>query len=362
MERCISRLCNRLDRKRYSPTVISFSSIGSADHWITTEGVERVGLGFGGGNNPKLIIRLAKELRDRKIDVAHSHNWGSLLETSIATRLSKTNHVHSERGTVLNHLGAPEWKVRLRAHLATAALRRTNQVLTVANHTADVLRRYCPRVSNRIKVIGNGVDPILSNDGADLRERFGVKPDEILVGSVSRLVDVKNLHCLIDAMNKATRQSPKLKLAIVGEGPNRTALESAVQEYRLSEKVIFAGMQERPDAWFDAFDVFVNCSISEGISQALLESLSKGIPSVVTDVGDHGMIVRSPVPSGIVVPSRDHEMMAEGLVRLASDEDERVQLGKAALEKYNQQFTIEAMVENHSRVYRSVVNGKLTPC
>ena len=99
LERCVARLVNRLDPARFEPMIVCMDRNGDAAGWLQRPDVPIVELRKRAGNDPAVIRRLAKTLRENRIDVVHSHNWGTLLETVLARRWAKTAyHGHAEHG------------------------------------------------------------------------------------------------------------------------------------------------------------------------------------------------------------------------------------------------------------------------
>ena len=125
LERCIARLCSHLDRDRFRPMVVCLSRSGAAADWIERDDVPIVELGKRAGNDPLLVRRLARTLKEDRVDVVHSHNWGRLVETSLARRWAGVPvHVHAERGTLMGDLNGGGLRSRLRAAVAAWRLMR----------------------------------------------------------------------------------------------------------------------------------------------------------------------------------------------------------------------------------------------
>ncbi|MDG2015403.1 MAG: glycosyltransferase, partial [Pirellulaceae bacterium] len=101
IERSVTRIVNGLDRARFCPAIICLDRSGPAANWLTHE-VPILEIRKKSGNDVAAIRRIAKGLRDQRTDVVQSHNWGTLVETVLARKLSQCScHVHAERGTVL---------------------------------------------------------------------------------------------------------------------------------------------------------------------------------------------------------------------------------------------------------------------
>ena len=98
LERCISHIVNGIDVNKFEPLIISFRPIKDAPNWIKRENIGIHSLNKNKGNDPRLVLRLAKLLREQNISIAQSHNWATLVETSLACRFCSVAHIHAEHG------------------------------------------------------------------------------------------------------------------------------------------------------------------------------------------------------------------------------------------------------------------------
>ncbi|NOX54765.1 MAG: glycosyltransferase [Planctomycetes bacterium] len=135
---------NHLDRRRFQPMVISLTEDGPAAEWIRRDDVPIIALHKPPRNGLGVVFRLARTLRRHRVDIVHSHNWGTLVETTLARRLARVAvHVHAERGTVLGYLEIRGVKRRVRASAMRWALRRTDAVVSNAHAIARRISTPC---------------------------------------------------------------------------------------------------------------------------------------------------------------------------------------------------------------------------
>ena len=148
--------------------------------------------------------------------------------------------------------------------------------------------------------------------------------------TVARLVPQKGMDVLIRALAQTSGAAQDWTLTLVGDGPERAALEQQVQQAGLQEKVHFLGFRSDPQTFLLKAGVFVLPSRFEGMPNALLEAMAMGLAVVVTDASPGPLEVVEHGLSGLVVPSDDPSAMADALDRLAAAPALRERLGAAA--------------------------------
>jgi glycosyltransferase involved in cell wall biosynthesis len=364
LERAVARLCTHLDPQKFSPMVICLDRSGAAAQWIERPGVPIVELGKRPGNDWRLVPRLASALRRARVQLVQSHNWGTLLETVLARRLAGVaTHLHAERGTVLGSLDLVGWR-RLRRPVMGWAVRRSDGIVTNAHSIAGRVAKIAAPGLVPVTVIPNGVDPPpqQSSDRERIRHSLQIPATAVVVGSVGRLVPVKGFATLIAALAQLRSTEREVHLVLVGDGPLQGELRLQAAALGLSQRVHFVGQQIDIGAWLTAMDVFVNSSQSEGMSQALLEAMSLGLPLVATDVGDSAHVVTDGVAVGSVVAAGEPSALAAAIDNLVCDNERRRLLGERARQKHQERYSLARMIEGHAQLYRalSLTSGKRT--
>jgi glycosyltransferase involved in cell wall biosynthesis len=187
--------------------------------------------------------------------------------------------------------------------------------------TADVMRlRFMatnPAFPGRVVTILTGVGPLGGGQGDRLRAELGIPPRARLVGSVGRLAEQKRYDRLVRAVSRL----PEVHLLVLGDGPERAGLEALATELGMEGRLHLPGHRDDVASALDAMDVFVLCSEREGLSNAMLEALSAGVPVVSTDVsGAREALTPAPEAAGGAAVA-DHLAVAPGRV-LAGEPDE----------------------------------------
>jgi len=174
---------------------------------------------------------------------------------------------------------------------------------------------------------------------------------------VGRLAPVKNHTLLLNAFQLALASDPGLRLWMVGDGSERTALESLAAQLGIEGQVRFWGQQLDVAPFFSAADAFIMSSKSEGLPISLLQAFSLGVPTIVTDVGGMAEAVRF-AKAGIAVPLNDPAAMAQAILRLACSEAERKQFSTNAEHAFHAHFTLQTMVDAYFDLYQRTARAR----
>jgi L-malate glycosyltransferase len=225
----------------------------------------------------------------------------------------------------------------------------------------------CASEAIRQILLSNGVEPqktVTVLEGIDLGRVAAATPAPLheelwlphgapIVGNVAALVGHKGQKHLIDAAALVVRHVPDARFVIAGEGELRASLEHQIKHLGLEKHVILAGF--RPDilALHKAFDIFVMSSVTEGLGTSILDAMACGRAVVATTAGGIPEVVEDGT-TGILVPPRDHQAMADAIVKLLKDGALRKRMGDAGLSLANARFSAERMVQDTLRVYERV--------
>jgi len=205
----------------------------------------------------------------------------------------------------------------------------------------------------RTEVIYNGLDlsRLRRGDARRLRADLGIPSSAIVVAAVGSLIHRKGLDILLRAMNSLRDDPADIRLLIVGEGPERRSLQELASRLGVAEVTHFLGLREDVAAIYrDAADIATLASRRESFGLSLAEAGAVGIPAVATNVDGIPEVLVDEV-TGLLVPSEDQVALAAALRRLAHDPALRQRLGRAALERVHELFTIERNVAAFEQTY-----------
>jgi len=184
---------------------------------------------------------------------------------------------------------------------------------------------------------------------AAMRALLGLPPADPIVGIVATLRSWKGHRYLIEAL--ADLADPRTRLVIVGDGPQRAALEAQVDGAGLRERVTFAGNQDDVAPWLQCFDVFALPSYAnEGVPQALLQAMFTGLGCVTTDAGAISEIAIDG-RTALVVAREDADALGLALQRMLADTALAAELGGAARANVLARHSLSTMLDRMESVF-----------
>ncbi|MDE2119326.1 MAG: glycosyltransferase [Betaproteobacteria bacterium] len=295
---------------------------------------------------------LRRAIRERRVDVVHAHNF---MPTYYLAAAGLGWGGRAASVATCHDMGSRLAQRKLR-WIMRWALARMSRVVMVG---AQVQARYLEaRLVSPAKVecIRNGVTLDRFDHGAharaEARKRLGLQVEDLVIGSVGRLVELKNHRALIDVLAQLRAEHSQLRLVLVGGGALRQQLEHHARQCGVEAQVTFAGEQPDVAALLPAFDLFALPSTTEGLSVALLEAAASALPIVATAVGGNPEIVEQG-RTGLLVPASDDAALAGALRALLADPARRAELGHAARAWVADNASLGSMFASHDRLYRA---------
>jgi len=264
---------------------------------------------------------------------------------------------------VYRTIGMPSYWRRdpLRAAAYRWWFRQADLVVAVCRRAATELVERVGLPPQRVAVIPNGVDaaPFLTQS-ADLRARVRAKaavpPGEIVLAHVGSLSPEKNHGALIRLVASLRGRGVATRLWLVGDGPQRPAIEAAIHRAGLDGLVWLAGTTGDVAALLAGADLFVLPSLTEGMPAAIIEAGLAGLPVVAYDVGGIDEVVRHG-ETGALVAVNDEQALADAVTRLALDGGRREAMGAAARTACRA-FEIGRIAAQYAEVYTGLRNGR----
>ncbi len=316
----------------------------------------------GGAERQFLLFRLARIMRAYRPHIVHSRNWGAI-EAIPAARLARVPvAIHSEHGYEVEILAGLPRRQRLLRRVTYAM---ADAVFTVTSDLRSYHARQAWVSDEQIRVIPNGVDTRRfaprPEQRRDARERLGLPANSFVIGTVGRMVPIKDHPTLLRAAELLAGRGVDACIVLAGSGPelarNQQWVESSAT---LAGRVRFLGGCDNIPDVLNALDVFVLPSLREGMSNTLLEAMASGLPVVATRVGGNPELVDDD-SSGWLFSPGDAAGLAVRLERLAHDAELRRRFGAAARERAVAQFSLERMVTNYRKLYLELAGRRGIP-
>jgi glycosyltransferase involved in cell wall biosynthesis len=287
-------------------------------------------------------------LRDQRIDVLHTHKFGSNVWGAVLGRLAGVpviiahEHTWSYQGQPLRRLLDRE--VIARAAQVFLAVSREDRRRMIEIEHID------PR---RIRFIPNGIPPKPRADRTAVRAELGIPAGAPVIGNVGRLQPQKALHFLIETAALLVRDFPDLRVLIIGEGSEEASIRTLIHRHDLEQTVILLGHRSDIPEVLSALDVAVSTSDWEGSPLAVMEYMAAGKPIVATRVGGVPDLVTSGV-HGILVERGDVKGLARSTAELLRDPDRRAAMGAQGRRRQRLEFDIDLMVRRLEILYEEL--------
>jgi glycosyltransferase involved in cell wall biosynthesis len=350
-ERLVVELAARLHAEM-PMMVCCLDEAGAWARELESRGIAVRTLGRRAGFRPALGGAIAAIAREHRASVIHAHHYSPFVYSAIArVRGAGAHVVFTEHGRLSD--ARPSVKRRL-ANRALAAVPRAVFAVSEDLKAHMVAEGFA---AGAVRVIYNGIDvgPLPEpDDRARARRQLGVSDDVFVVGTIARLDPVKDLQTLVAAAARFIDERPAVPMlvAVIGDGAERRSLERAAAAGAAARCVRFLGHRDDARAWLAGCDVYVNSSISEGVSLTILEAMAAGLPVVATGVGGTPEVVTP--DSGRLVPARDPSALAAALCELADAPSLGRELGRTARARVESRFTLDRMVREYRDVYAAV--------
>ena len=308
--------------------------------------------------------RILAMIRHDGYQVMHCHGaranmMGMLLRKQAGIPMVTT--VHSDYR--LDYLGRPLAALTY-GNINKLALRRFDAWIGVSPVMTKLLisRGFDPQ---RIHTLYNGVD--FSSErtplprGEYLRSiGLQTQEDTVVFGIAARISPVKDMTTLVRAFAKAVQICPNIRLAIAGEGEQETEIRALAASLCPAGTVCFAGWVRDTDSFYNALDVNLLTSLSEGFPYALPEGARMHCATIASEVGGVPYLIDDGV-NGLLFPAQDVEMLTQHMVFMAQNPAKRREMGEKLYEKTRRDFSLEAMLAHQKNIYETIIRRAARP-
>jgi glycosyltransferase involved in cell wall biosynthesis len=282
-------------------------------------------------------FRLAKVLRAYNPDAFIVGTYKKLFLASLGAKMAGVPRVVARVGLETDTPRSLKYRVALKRWTDGVAVNARRIIAPFAS-----LDGFGP---DKVALIHNGVRPFGERSGASLiRRQLGIDRNHSVIGTVARLAEQKRIDRLISA---AKLLPESVHVIVAGDGEERQALEKQSAELGLAHRVHFLGNRDDTHEVLDAFDVFVMTSDREGLSNAMLEALSCGVPIVATHVSgvEEAIAADSDNPPAGLIADFSAESIASCIRSLIGDPERLAQFGRAGRDRARKRFSLDRMLD-----------------
>ena len=311
--------------------------------------------------DPNTAGHLRDFVNSRRVDLIHSHKYKATFYALLACRRRDGANSRGNRVPVVttyHNWLYDTWALRVYAAIDQRLARFCDAAVAVSAPIENTLKRFV--APDRLWRVGNGVDvdrfcPLPADERQALRSAMGWDGKRLL-GFVGRLVRDKGISYLLQALSDLpTDVGASCHLVIIGDGPERGAIEAELRLRGLQARVSLLGNRSDVARLYPALDLFVLPSLVEAFPMVVVEAMACAIPVLATAVGDVAAIVQDGKNGKVVAPG-DAVALREALVAsLLSDPERLHAMGAAARERAVGLFSARQMAKNYTNIYESVL-------
>lgn len=356
VEQHILTVVRGLNADRFEPFVVCLGEEGAIGREIRHAGIEITAFGRMQHKrwDPGIVRQLVRLMRERQIDIVHTHVYNPGVYGRIAARwagvpgvITTTHGVYYRR----------KWKRRF---INRALAHYTDRQIAVSEAVKQDLIRYDWVRPESIEVMPTGIDlpPFqLEVDSADVRRELGLPGDSYVFGTVGRLEPPKGHVHLIRAFERVVNVNAHARLVLVGDGSLAKTLHEEAARLGLAGRVVFTGSRRDVPYLLRAMDLFVFPSLWEGQGLALVEAMASGLPVVASRVGGVSEVV-SDGRTGRLVPPGSPEALAEAMLAVMANPARARAMGAAGRARTETVFGAAPMIARLEALYLKVAADK----
>jgi glycosyltransferase involved in cell wall biosynthesis len=306
------------------------------------------------------LWKLFRLIRRGRFHIVHTHSSKAGVLGRIAAKVAGTPIVVHTLHSLVFHDYQPWLANRTWWAVKKLCAPMTDHYISVSSRIADraIAAGIAPREKFTTIYSGMELDWFLDAkiDRAAVRREFGIPEDAPVVGKIARLFPLKGHDQLFDAIPAVVKAEPHVRFLLVGDGILQSHLRGRAEREGFLANVVFAGLveRERIPAMLAAVDVLVHTSLREGLARVLPQALAMSKPCVAFDLdGAPEVVVHE--RTGLLVPAADAQSLAQALIRLLSDPELRLRMGRAGRAHVDPAFRAETMVAQIAAVYGCLV-------
>jgi glycosyltransferase involved in cell wall biosynthesis len=347
-------LVKNLDPEQFQVTVWCEGAWGPAGDEMRKAGIKVIQQ-CNKPNRPLQILRAFRYIRRNHFDIVHTLKYRPNFVDPFVCRMSRVKVFITSRRN-------PRWWDLPPKLIFSVWLRNkmTDHVIANSVTSKQITEDVEHYPDSKISVIYTGidlnlVDAITRESGQAFRNSLSIPSDAVVLGTVGDLREAKGQSYLVKAFADVVQRTSKdIYLVIQGEGPEEANLRELVKELKMESRIKISTTPHDQYVVMRSFDVFVLPSLTERLSNTLIAAMSLSLPCVASNAGGNSEVVVNNV-SGLIVPAKSVEALAEAMLRLVEDPVLAKDFGAKGREIAEKKFTLPLMVSAHEQLYGELV-------
>jgi len=354
-EKWILALANNTDKNLIHSELVVTSEPENHDLQLTKAfrelGLQAHELPMSGRFDFRVVNALVRLIRERNIDVLHSHGYKSDIIGILAAKIAKIKSITTPHGFEKTD----DWKLHQFIKLGCRTFRYFDKVVPLSVELCNDVRRYGV-AENKIVYIRNGVDlkPIKFRLPSQLRDLTHKNKGARTIGFIGQLIGRKNVIDLLDVFNAVADNMPNVNLVLLGDGDARKDCENHAASLPISDRTHFAGFQNQPLEHLSTFDLFVMTSTLEGIPRCLMESMAMGVPVAAYDIAGVDQLIQHG-KTGLLAPLGDKQSLAKCWNDLLWNNNLADEISENAAQHIHDNFSARRMAIEYQDLYVEIL-------
>ena len=349
-EKQLALLARGLDREQWDVHVCTLSRGGPLEADLAAAGIPVTSIDKAWKYDPAAWWRLKREIARLRPELVQTWLFAANAYGRTAARAAGVPHIVASERCV------DSWKSWHQLAIDRRLARITDKIVVNSRGVEEFYREQ-GLPAEKLRLIYNGIGPARPSTiaRADLLAELNLPPDTRLIGAIGRLWPQKRLKDLIWATDLLHVIRDDVHLLVVGDGPQREALERYARNCHIAEHVHFLGLRHDVPRLLPHFEVLWLASGFEGLPNVVMEAMACGVPVVASDIwGNRELVVHD--QTGYLVTLGDRAGYARYANKILDDAELARRLGEAGRERIEAHFSIAAMVEGHAALYRELLS------
>lgn len=295
----------------------------------------------------KAISQLCRIIREREIDIIHTHGYKSDLLGLIAAKKTGIKCISTPHG-----FGKPgNLKLQLFIKIGTWSLRFFDRVVPLSRQLQDEVLSFGIS-QKKITYIQNGVD-LTEVEKYRKSKKVKLADESRKIGFIGQMIPRKNIKDILDTFDEVQKEIPDIRLELLGDGETRQELQDYAGKLDSFNKISFLGFRNDRMEYLKNFDLFVMTSIDEGIPRCLMEAMAMEVPTVAYNIPGVDQLIKSG-ETGLLVSFGDKAALARQWIQLLTDTKQANRLAVNARNFVNQKFSGSRMAQEYLELYKSL--------